>query len=89
MTTTITHRCGHSTTYWASDRGGYVYITSPGHPGSLGQQPTRRGGSTLSCGPSIESLRQVARAHQRDRRRGNPIPCEDCEMAAIGAGALL
>lgn len=78
MTTTIRHRCGHSTTYWAGDRGGYVYIVTDRTPGTLGQQPTLHGGHTLTA------LRQAALRHQRQQRRGNHMPCLECMNVALG-----
>jgi hypothetical protein len=60
MEITITHRCGKKRTFWSRAEGGYVHLTTPGRPGTLGEQPTMHGGSTLMCGPSADSLRRVA-----------------------------
>lgn len=63
--------------FFAPDSGGYVRLESPGHPGTLGAQICRDGGlegSTLRCGPSVESLRAVATDWVRSK--GIPIDAD-------------
>jgi hypothetical protein len=69
MEVTITHRCGTRRTFWAMNTGGYVYLTSPDRPGCLGEQPTMRGGWTIACGLTTESLRWAAWRWIRQRAR--------------------
>lgn len=61
--------------FWAPDNGGYVYLESPGRPGTLGSQICEGGGfmgSTISCTGSSshfeEECRRWYRAHRREDR---------------------
>jgi hypothetical protein len=59
-----------------------VRIVTDRRPGTLGQQPTIHG-STLTCGPSEESLRRAARRWIRSQVDGYPGTCAcgdvDCD----------
>lgn len=56
--------------FWMPAEGGYVFLTRPGRPGSLGDQICKGGkltGSTLSATP--ESFAAVCRAWVRAYRK--------------------
>lgn len=58
-------------TFWCPDRGGYVYLESPGNSGRLGSQITQPSGSTIAT-RSGEDLPRVIRAYLRAYRRSLP-----------------
>jgi len=70
MEFTLNSRISGKLEFFAPNGGGYVRLTSGEKPGTLGQQICERGGfmgSTLSCGPDIDSLARVARKWQKQR----------------------
>jgi hypothetical protein len=55
-------------TFWANDKGGYVYLESEGRIGTTGQQISDTNGNTLSCAGDLASLRRVASRWYRRQR---------------------